>query len=461
MVCPYCSANIEPIELNGKVFCSNCGLTIAGGTSPAPQADIGSVTADKPEESNFSNLTIDKLATPPAPEEIPTISEPQDFNPILQEAAKDLGIEILNDQLANNPAATTAPEFESKIGNLAIPNEADFEGINSTEVETEEASSHIALENPGNEQDTLEASGILLDILGNENTKDNAPVDPVEEPELPAQTETDPKNDIYTVPAEVKVGFRNKKVKKDNAEAEKIQKIEEKIAEAPEPIIDITPAEATQYDPDTIDVHTDTKTDDSSHDQRSKLIKDYFDTTIQSDKSKKDKKSKPKKGKRAGKVIKNFFLTVLVLALISGAVYGLYVYVYPAYTANLTNNTSDGTVESFTAATPSTIPAGYEFVTSSYNEETETYIVNYSLSTDLAKTITYTQAMVSDPEDYVSDYLLSSEATFSKKLQNSTVYTISGTSVVLWSNDHYVFMISTQNYDQEINTLLTMAGSLK
>lgn len=409
MVCPYCSTDMEPIELNGKVFCSNCGLTVAAAPTPAlaklnPEPETTTVepetapseevefpaTIEAPapeiesstpaENDQFANLTIDKLATdvqeksePIAVKlEVKTEEEqkpsPVPLNPITEEAKKDLGM------------TPEEPVFESKIGDIEIPSEEDF---SNPTAEEETAGSYVELANPGDEKETLEASGILLDILEEGQPKQEVEGDDVpapaaklpqaEEtennlsdlPELPSETETDEEDDIYTLPNEVKVGLTNRKVVKKAAKAEKqdkdevddeiaekdsqpepakdetpepetapsdtkiekkIAKLEQKIAEAPEPIVDLAPEEAEKYDPDTINVH-----DDSPDDYKSKLIKEYFSNAIEQDKkpSKEKSKKKKKKHKSAWEVVVSFFAFFGGVVLLAIVVYLVYIYLQP------------------------------------------------------------------------------------------------------------------------------------
>jgi hypothetical protein len=256
MVCPYCSTDIEPIELNGKVFCSNCGLTIANNpTEPSVNAikpepnTVTDVETEGPEEINFpivpevveaassatSNETPEKTTTETLPRKLEVVTEEEpiqtteSFRPITEEAEKDLGLT----PSAEEPLAE-GPVFESKISELSIPSEDDFDSAGSSE--NESAGSYIEIADPGNEKSTLEASGILLDILGEDAkaanikpsvisteaekssldrsldpARDDNVLNPVLEPEIPAKTDTKEDDDIYTLPSEVKVGLAKKR----------------------------------------------------------------------------------------------------------------------------------------------------------------------------------------------------------------------------------------------------------
>lgn len=368
---------MEPIELNGKVFCSNCGLTIANNgptTINAPQPtnspvidQVTGVTTDKPEEVDFPVIPEVAEATPVEPVDQPVIAEESaprkvevtteepivqtEFSkPITEEAMKDLGI---TPEIPVEPEPET-PVLESKIADLTIPSEEDFDASKETETA---AASFVELPVVGDEKSTLEAGGLLLDILSEEtkepvvnyssnasekpkhdSSRDARTIDPIVEPEIPVKTETKVEDDIYTLPSEVKVGLRNKKVKKteilnqvqddekpDSKIEKKIEKLEEKIAETPEPVVDITPEEAKNYDPDTIEVH-----DIDPNDHKSKVIKDYFNDAIDRDKKthkkKKQKKDRPKKTLR---IFMYTLLAILITLLLVVMVYTVYVYFKP------------------------------------------------------------------------------------------------------------------------------------
>ncbi len=273
MVCPYCSTDMEPIELSGKVFCSNCGLTIKN-NQPAQVNTVSQsfqkvedVATERPEELQFPVVpeiadalehkteNSPDILIPSSDDSVETASNvpAEPFNPITQAAAEELGLE------------TPAPDTEngSRIPDISIPTEADFDSV---ETRGTSEGSFIELASPGNETDILNASNILLDILSEEPEKKPAntekttgprklkvdvlkdkPQNPIENPELePAEKDT-PSDEI------------------DPKTAKKIEKLEEKIEEIPEPEVTISPEEAKKYDPDTI---------------KSAAIKEYFNSAL-------------------------------------------------------------------------------------------------------------------------------------------------------------------------------------
>ena len=61
MICPYCSVEMSPIDLSGKIFCSNCGMTIGNNSKPSsvPAPTISHIQTD-----TEGNEPIEKPATP-------------------------------------------------------------------------------------------------------------------------------------------------------------------------------------------------------------------------------------------------------------------------------------------------------------------------------------------------------------------------------------------------------------
>ncbi len=209
MVCPYCSTDMEPIELGGKTFCSNCGLSV-GAASPqakvmintsfakttapatpilndAPPAPLSPQTPIKDGIKTDLGLPVneadDLIIANSSPEE-PAVS---DVVELQQPVKLSVTTETEKQPLTNddgfytsapNPetlpqdtpvapeVSDTNPETEESIPPLGqtieIPNENDFEapGLDAT--------NDKSLEEKVQNVDTLGASGILLDIL-NEN----------------------------------------------------------------------------------------------------------------------------------------------------------------------------------------------------------------------------------------------------------------------------------------------------
>ena len=517
MVCPYCSTDMTPIELNGKTFCSNCGLTIANNSpspvqstiNPVPET-VSNIETQPPEEVDFPVIpevveaevqqSVD--STPEAPiipnpeeAETPKASEeplidyfgqfgntdegetteplgkkldvitetPEPSMPITEETERDLGI------------VPEEPVLESKISELAIPNEEDFSFGTPEQTDLPVEQSYVELANPGDEQETLEASGILLDILGEEKPEKKEDkktpkkttstpsvptaeaLNPVTEPELPAETETkEEDDDIYTLPTEVKVGLRNKKVTKDTPippdpkTEEQIEKLEEEIAEAPVPVVDVTPEEAATYDPDAVELHT---IDAAS--QKAKVIKDYFSTAIEKDKEAKKKKTKKKK---RGNLLRSFAISLLVIAVIAVLAVSSYL-AYNTYNpANKEQKVSESA--SFSTLTPSYVPEGYSLTSSNYSDTDKTFDMLYTFTSDKAKTIVYKQIQTDSAADYISKYVTEANATYTEKVIADVTFTEVGGVNLLWAKDGFVFLIESKNFTFSNDLLYKMADSV-
>ena len=562
---------MTPIELNGKVFCSNCGLTIANNgqtTANTPQPTINQspntvsdLVTEAPEEIEFpivpevitsekSKISEDIHSEPIIPnfEETEAAKAPE--TPLIDyfgqfvgketdTADKPIGrkLEVMTDVPASDttpPMPITEetmkdlgitpevpmpkpeePILESKISDLSIPTEEDFANETPVSADIPIEQSYMELKNPGNEKETLETSGILLDILGeegNDTTDATAPaipaaagisldlrdkqeyesekiLDPVAEPEIPAETETNKNDDIYTLPSEIKVGIRNKKVSKemtisDNLSSSdeanlprgkagdadilrqaqndteiavdpktesKIEKLEEKIAGAPEPIVDLTPDDAKQYDPDTIDPHNiDPDT------EKSKVIKEYFSTAIERDKETHKSKIKKKKQIKSLKIFIYFAAAVIVLVILS--VGGIFIYGRYKPTAAVVQKVAE--TSTFTTVSPSYIPEGYVLETSNYSDSAKTFEMVYKFTSDKTKTITFKQVKTDNSKKFISDYISSANTNFAVKVIDGTTFTEADGLNLLWSNDDFVFVIETQNFTFSNDLLYKMAGTV-
>ncbi len=221
MVCPYCSTDMEPIELGGKTFCSNCGLTVGAVTPKSPIAEISQNNAQprlvqdvsatvkppmnpstpiKDEMKSDLGLPINEagdliIASPPneteslaeqadepnqhkAPVRLSISSSenevlPEDgfFTPTTLPASDPVESPIEDDFVApNNDTSMLADnEIPPLVQSLNIPDEADFDHTPETEMSTSTTPENTkSLGEKITEVDTLGASGILLDIL-NEN----------------------------------------------------------------------------------------------------------------------------------------------------------------------------------------------------------------------------------------------------------------------------------------------------
>jgi len=470
---------------------------------PEPNT-VTDVETEGPEEINFpivpevveaassatSNETPEKTTTETLPRKLEVVTEEEpiqtteSFRPITEEAEKDLGLT----PSAEEPLAE-GPVFESKISELSIPSEDDFDSAGSSE--NESAGSYIEIADPGNEKSTLEASGILLDILGEDAkaanikpsvisteaekssldrsldpARDDNVLNPVLEPEIPAKTDTKEDDDIYTLPSEVKVGLANKKIRKEAHHSEltkdvtedlidpktekKIEKIEEKIEDISEPEVSLTPEEAEKYDPDTIDV-----ADIHPDSTKGQVIKEYFTAAIEKDKVAKKTKTK-KKAQKNHRVLLGWML--LALAIVTAITFvSLYAYKYfsPENQVEKTQENAD-----FTTIEPSYIPEGYSLSSSDYSVTDQAFMTTYEFLDNPAETITFKQVRTSLPDKYISDYLKADVVSFVEKEINGILYTEINKNNLIWQNVGFVFIIETQNYELSNELLYKMADSV-
>lgn len=281
MICPYCSTDMEPIELSGKVFCSNCGLTIQNNQTVQPPANtvtqqfqkVENVATDVPDELQFpvvpevvealeqnteNNPDILLPSTDVEPESA-SASQPQPaepFNPITQAAEKELGVEPVPTEVE-----PTTPAAESRIPDIGIPSETDFETPETTGGSTPQ--SFVEIASPGNETDTLEASSILLDILAEEPAVEPRKLK-VEKPDI---LEGLPQNPIGhpELEPEDEVAGELPETPMDPKTEKKIEKLEEKIDKMSEPEVEIPTSDIDDYDPDTL---------------KSQAIKEYFSSAL-------------------------------------------------------------------------------------------------------------------------------------------------------------------------------------
>lgn len=215
MVCPYCSADMEPIELSGKTFCSNCGLTIGAASPYSPAATITPFSdTDKPTGLPTTDITPLAPLEPQTPIKDSTksefglpVNEPGDLiigsgaiaeeiddanvTTMPQEPVKvtvntdserPLPVDSSDEQTDSNLPPTDFTEDSevtptSESADYVIPSPVNEEVPSFSQTveipdETEfEAPAVESINNPQTneekikEVDTLGASGILLDIL--------------------------------------------------------------------------------------------------------------------------------------------------------------------------------------------------------------------------------------------------------------------------------------------------------
>lgn len=206
MICPYCNTEMEPIDLAGKVFCSNCGMTISG-NNPKKQEETPAIIHLESGSENEINPPTKKTSTeevinndyvPETPETKPLVPEDEsgkvkdELMKLMEEEKPDIP-EIKTNIARQEPAqkdtdeAKTPPIIEPvKIPvenkDIKLQKETPEEpsgGVpeSSHPVVTNDLSdSQLGVDLPKNkptknfeekvkEIDTLGASGVLLDIL--------------------------------------------------------------------------------------------------------------------------------------------------------------------------------------------------------------------------------------------------------------------------------------------------------
>ncbi len=206
MVCPYCSTDMEPIELGGKTFCSNCGLTVGAANSQArvmintdiarPTTPVTPVPTDRPTAPLLPQTPIkdgmkSDLGLPVNEADDLIIAKVDQAEPVVADIAEPQQPVKLSVGTGDDPALdqkgfyTAAPaEAETTKETIGVPEAPkpiqDLEEIpplgqtidipteNDFEAPAEDVQSTRSLDEKVKEVDTLGASGILLDIL-NEN----------------------------------------------------------------------------------------------------------------------------------------------------------------------------------------------------------------------------------------------------------------------------------------------------
>ena len=58
MICPYCNLETIPVDLNGKLFCQNCGLSL--GNSPIAVEEVPSVMGTSQDSQEDLNRTDER-----------------------------------------------------------------------------------------------------------------------------------------------------------------------------------------------------------------------------------------------------------------------------------------------------------------------------------------------------------------------------------------------------------------
>ncbi len=130
MICPYCSVDMEEIELGGKTFCSNCGMTI--GESPEPEKVDISIHRISDIESFGLNESSSNPESPPASP--PPVTQPNNAPVITLIHPEPITTEATQDKITENSLVNEMIP-KQQIGEAAKQNDAAV--INNPEAETE------------------------------------------------------------------------------------------------------------------------------------------------------------------------------------------------------------------------------------------------------------------------------------------------------------------------------------
>jgi hypothetical protein len=291
MVCPYCSTDMEPIELNGKVFCSNCGLTIKTLAEPTRLDPNASVVSGYKNPSLNEPIKNDSAF----PTEGTTPISPNNMNPITDSAKEELGIEVNhpeNDlEAPNNPPLEITEEPVLSESSDAVIEENSTAQITSNSPEIKESNkdtddidsivktlsqadlqTHKPLPGSANSEqikeiESLAAGSILLDILSDDliQKEDEAEVKVLDAAKKlvkhikPADiseannTESEKTNKNSEIPETSNQIAIEKEAERSETE-EEIKQIEDKIHNLEEKSFEVSDKEIKKYDPDALDM---------------------------------------------------------------------------------------------------------------------------------------------------------------------------------------------------------------
>jgi hypothetical protein len=447
---------------------------------PSPKLEVEETIPIPRTDEPVSNSHIEESVAAPKAEQM-TSPQIEESSPktIVEEQ-----IPIAQDRQPIYVSQKDETVSESRISDLSIPTEKDFENHTIAQNQVAPVSSYVELANPGDEKETLEAGEILLDILAEESTQKEinhdtqphknkkkdvlggAPQNPIEYPEIPTDTETNEKDDVFiTLNKNVSEVVEKEELPKTDFERisekqipetdtsindETIEKLEEQIAKTPEPVVDISTDELSKYDPDAIDfknVH--------ESDQKTSVIKEYFSSALEQDKRKVKTKTKKKMKALPSRFILLFFL-LFTLVLFIGV--GGYFILNSNKPQTLIQEAKESAT--FTTVIPSNLPDGYVMFTSDYNDSTKTFKVEYVFATDKAKTITFSQILSEDSEKYISDYKGQTNTSFIEKEITGITYTEINDVNLFWVNNGFVFTIETKNFTFSNDLLYKMAETI-
>lgn len=173
MICPYCSIDIEPIELNGKTFCSNCGLAISAPTvtqnhETLDNHPLKTEVEDEPKPDATQNAW--QPQRPITEESIKEIlQDDQVTNPTIEENSTDETLDPVSPKTIESTDTAPAPTISEPITNQT-PMDTDLENAPQDN-----------LENSVDQNNDTKETPILMDILQGEPQADTADQPPIPE----------------------------------------------------------------------------------------------------------------------------------------------------------------------------------------------------------------------------------------------------------------------------------------
>ena len=146
MICPFCNHDTNPINLNGKSFCENCGLSLGD----SPKTTINNTSADSVIPELTTTHHLDTISAENHSERIRPIHENEVHEKVTQSAGINLNQKPPTDDkniadLSKEPIAAPNPTSdERKISDLSQsiikkPTEDEFLkelGVNNSDIST-------------------------------------------------------------------------------------------------------------------------------------------------------------------------------------------------------------------------------------------------------------------------------------------------------------------------------------
>lgn len=508
MICPYCSEDIEPIELNGKTFCSNCGLGI-NNSSLSSASEV-----QKPAE----NIPIQEAVTPtPTPITIPDEVKVESTEPPIVENTFEqedqatletttqegpILMDILSTPAETTPA-TPKPEpvnFDSAVQNIEnlgtagilldiLSNEQSQKAneVNKKALEAaEELIDNINIQEDSTSEKITGAESFIpkdgrkLQV----NILDDSIVNPLTHPELVA---AEPELDLPLPQADSLED--NKQDLEEPASSENGSLTPDEpplpVENLPEPG---TPAEETieseeitgeneYYEKSEVKAketvvinHKENLIKElmgiettPSTNIKSQHLKDYFSQIIKTEEPPKKTKKKAKKKKKSKKEKKNLLIPITTLLFATLVLVFLGYYYFKS--ANLlpttiTPSSTQNMNETFETKEPKEIPYGYQKNEASFDQESLTYTVNYQFINDNNRALIFKQIKTDDTETELKKQINQITGSFEVKNIEDVAYTVFGNGTMLWQNENFVYIIEVKG-DTFKDMVEKMASSLE